>query len=566
MREPLGQGINIPCIRQEAGTCTADAINILLQRVMAGLGPDGTLQRDVKCDWAVQRCDGVRVTFGSMADGFNIGSGVGEGDSWASLGTSADISAGSTYTCTAATFDDLYYIGLKDGSSEGIFETHLIAAGVPQAAILGSLTSAKLDAPGSQHIVMHPAGTKCAVICNDAGDGGQTKLQIIDLSAITAPVIVGELDLADEPGEGTQALWDNVRDVIYWPGKDATNHVFVFDVSSDTPTLASTYTTSSLTTVIACILSEDADYLYMSGNGGVESASIASTGTLTQDTLIANGNQFETLARNTKILCSMVKTSNSTVTVLTINWDSTDQGALTINTTNGVTGSYTNATKFRNCTMTGDYLASSTGVPGTAGLFLVFNTSDPAVVTEHFASALASLDSGSEVAMGGPAHRVYVQLGIGSDVETWSTDTLVEDILTFTANQLISTTTTLPPLSVQSQLLVENLNADLLDGQHANEISQAAVKTVTAELTSMSGATVTASSLVPAGSFILGVTVRVGTLIQGANSFDVGDGSDVNRWGASIAVAVDTVADITDFTADGFGQFTSANDVVLTAR
>lgn len=88
----------------------------------------------------------------------------------------------------------------------------------------------------------------------------------------------------------------------------------------------------------------------------------------------------------------------------------------------------------------------------------------------------------------------------------------------------------------------------------------------TTELTGLSGASVTASSLIPAGSWIVGVTVRVTITITGATTFDIGDGTDVDRWGSAIALSLGTTTTIVDFTADGSGQFASANDVILTAN
>jgi len=91
------------------------------------------------------------------------------------------------------------------------------------------------------------------------------------------------------------------------------------------------------------------------------------------------------------------------------------------------------------------------------------------------------------------------------------------------------------------------------------------IRSATTELTGMSGATVTATNLIPAGAFIYGVLIRVTTTITGASAFTIGDGSDVDRWGTGIALAAGTTTDVTDFTAAGFGQFSGANDVVLTA-
>ncbi len=92
------------------------------------------------------------------------------------------------------------------------------------------------------------------------------------------------------------------------------------------------------------------------------------------------------------------------------------------------------------------------------------------------------------------------------------------------------------------------------------------LQTVEVLKSALSGATVTATNLIPAGCFLIGVTIRVTTLITGATSFKIGDGSDDNRWGDTIAVAAGTTTTIADFTAAGYGQFTSANNVVLTAN
>ena len=88
----------------------------------------------------------------------------------------------------------------------------------------------------------------------------------------------------------------------------------------------------------------------------------------------------------------------------------------------------------------------------------------------------------------------------------------------------------------------------------------------TQELTALSGATVTATNLIPAGCWLVGVTARVTLAITGAADFDIGDGTDVDLWGAAIAIALDTVTDITEFTAAGQAQYTAANNVVMTGN
>ena len=80
-----------------------------------------------------------------------------------------------------------------------------------------------------------------------------------------------------------------------------------------------------------------------------------------------------------------------------------------------------------------------------------------------------------------------------------------------------------------------------------------------------SGSSVTISGIIPTGVHVLAVTARVTTEITGPAGFDLGDGSTVDRWGNSIAVAAGTTVDISDYVADGFGDFPSGSDIVLTS-
>jgi hypothetical protein len=81
----------------------------------------------------------------------------------------------------------------------------------------------------------------------------------------------------------------------------------------------------------------------------------------------------------------------------------------------------------------------------------------------------------------------------------------------------------------------------------------------------MSGATLTLSNLIPAGSLVVGVTVRVTTLITGATSFTIGDGTDVDKWGTGVAVAAGTTTTLANVTSTAPTIYTAATNVVLTA-
>ncbi len=87
------------------------------------------------------------------------------------------------------------------------------------------------------------------------------------------------------------------------------------------------------------------------------------------------------------------------------------------------------------------------------------------------------------------------------------------------------------------------------------------------ELTALSGASVTTSGLVPAGARLLWVVARVTTLITGATSFDVGDGSSagVDKYGDNIAVAAGTTVDHINAKADPMSWSAAAQEVTLTA-
>lgn len=84
-------------------------------------------------------------------------------------------------------------------------------------------------------------------------------------------------------------------------------------------------------------------------------------------------------------------------------------------------------------------------------------------------------------------------------------------------------------------------------------------------LVSMSGASATAVAAIPAGAVVVGVQTEVVTGIGGAIGFDVGDGSDVDRWGASISGAASTKSGNADWTSGVVECFPTGGDVVLTA-
>ncbi len=110
-----------------------------------------------------------------------------------------------------------------------------------------------------------------------------------------------------------------------------------------------------------------------------------------------------------------------------------------------------------------------------------------------------------------------------------------------------------------------SLNAKDLTTNEANG-QQLAIQTATTELVGLSGATATAASLIPGGSIVLGLTARVTTTITGATTFDIGDGTNVDAFGAAIALPSGTTSDTTDWTIATAPVYTAATSVVLTAN
>lgn len=83
----------------------------------------------------------------------------------------------------------------------------------------------------------------------------------------------------------------------------------------------------------------------------------------------------------------------------------------------------------------------------------------------------------------------------------------------------------------------------------------------------LAGATTTATGLFPAKCVRLGVTYRVTTIVtsgDGGTSFNVGDGTDADLYGATIAFAAGTTGNLSQATADPTVWAAAAGDVVFT--
>jgi hypothetical protein len=100
----------------------------------------------------------------------------------------------------------------------------------------------------------------------------------------------------------------------------------------------------------------------------------------------------------------------------------------------------------------------------------------------------------------------------------------------------------------------------------ADNFQRLAITSASVTLSALSGASVTATGLIPAGAVVMGVTSRVSTLITGADGYQIGTGADADRWADKTGVAVGTTTDNRDWTAGTIENFAAATDVIVTAK
>jgi hypothetical protein len=98
---------------------------------------------------------------------------------------------------------------------------------------------------------------------------------------------------------------------------------------------------------------------------------------------------------------------------------------------------------------------------------------------------------------------------------------------------------------------------------------RSAITAAKSTLSNVSGATVTATNLIPDGAFLLGVTTRINTELgatNGTTGYAVGTAADPNLWGDVAAITAGTASKSTDFTATGAsGLYIAAESVIITA-
>ena len=121
-----------------------------------------------------------------------------------------------------------------------------------------------------------------------------------------------------------------------------------------------------------------------------------------------------------------------------------------------------------------------------------------------------------------------------------------------------------------NQVVFGSVTAPVLEFQTGTQDNGAAlsIKSNMELLAVGTGATKSTTSLIPAGASLLAVTARVTTAVttDGADTFDIGDSTDPDRYGAAIAGTLATTVTAADYTADPSGVWSaSVREVILAA-
>lgn len=103
----------------------------------------------------------------------------------------------------------------------------------------------------------------------------------------------------------------------------------------------------------------------------------------------------------------------------------------------------------------------------------------------------------------------------------------------------------------------------------ATNYQRMSIASASQTLSGVTGASVTATALIPDGAFLVGLTTRVTTALgtgNGTSGYQIGDGSDTDRWGTVTGTAIGTTTDNRDFTVTTAQFFNADQNVVITAN
>ena len=120
-------------------------------------------------------------------------------------------------------------------------------------------------------------------------------------------------------------------------------------------------------------------------------------------------------------------------------------------------------------------------------------------------------------------------------------------------------------LGLRNGTIAQTLRVNDTHGS-TTDYHRVSIATVRASLSSLSGASVTSTGLIPAGAIVVGVTAKVLTAVTGASSWQLGTAADPDRFAASGGIALGSTTDNRNWTSGALECFLSATDIILTAN
>ena len=478
-RGPAVTGIKARTIIEESGPATARAIEILSQRVLAGLGPDGAVSKNLKASTGIERLDGDTVTLGGVGATIETE----DPSRWVSQASTTLAGAPTNPDGIAFMPDGKYLATITDGASTGTFTmfacTDYLYDG---AAAIGAVAHANMDTPASR-MQFSPCGRYCMVF-GMAGD----YLVLIDCLDPTLPVVASSLDLsANTPANMTGSAWSGKRGVFYFCDGTTDDIIYSIDVSrpKDIETHQVFQDTTNLNQPWCLVLSEQEDYLYVGMRGGVAVVNVKDQHELAwveTNAIPVSGDDVLGLDWQGNILAGFGDDASETES-LVWNFEIISELDLTYKATASVSvGNST--TSWQDPVLNGGFLSFLVSTQSNPMYLVTFDVSSFSALTEVQALAISSGSVTSRVTHT-PNHVAAVYTNLGGSAKTLSTwkcgrssatsitaSTQEEDRHSYRAaffESLVGEGT--EPYPCESRMMNQNLNAEFWHGKRPEDLT-----------------------------------------------------------------------------------------------
>lgn len=160
----------------------------------------------------------------------------------------------------------------------------------------------------------------------------------------------------------------------------------------------------------------------------------------------------------------------------------------------------------------------------------------------------------------GTSNALGANIILHGDTQTDAGDFYLRDDITDVIGYDASANT----LTLTEGTILVSGNSQFTGGAANGELMNIQSATTTGTLSS--GATITLTNLIPAGSLVMGVVARVTTEITGPTSWLLGVSGDTNQWGDILALPAGTTVDYADITGTSPPEFFAAATSVLITR